>query len=217
MFWVHRLQHLILHHVAPFLVMLAVPGETLALGLPAPLRERLLRPLLWSAPVRLGYRCVQQPLVASLLFVGLIYFWLIPSVHFDAMLSATRYRIMNWSMVLDGLLFWWLVVSPHRPGAGGLGYGVRIGMLWGVMLPQLALGAYIALHGTVLYDVYAVCGRAWPLSPLVDQEVGGLLTWIPPGMMSAIGMLVVLRMWIHDDARRHPSARSAGALAGQSR
>jgi putative membrane protein len=48
------------------------------------------------------YRFVQGPVVAPLLFVGLIYFWLSPSIHFAAMLSLDRYQAMNWSMVIDG-------------------------------------------------------------------------------------------------------------------
>lgn len=62
---------------------------------------------------------------------------------------------------------------------GGLRFGVRILMLWGVVIPQIALGAYVGLANTELYDVYSVCGRAWPLSPMTDQHLGGLITWIP--------------------------------------
>lgn len=45
--------------------------------------------------------------------------------------------------------------------------------------------------------MYAICGRAWALSPLVDQEFGGLLTWIPAAMMSGFGVLVVLHHILH--------------------
>jgi putative membrane protein len=202
MFWVHRAQHLVLHHLAPFLIMLAVPHEVLGWGLPVRLRERVLLPLWRSPPVRIAYRVVQNPVVSPLLFVGLIYFWLMPTVHFAAMLSASRYQLMNWSMVLDGLLFWWLVLDPRSPREPGvLGYPARIVLLWAIMLPQIAIGAHIALSKSVLYDVYSVCGRAWPLSPLVDQETGGIITWIPAAMMSVVAILLVLRMWMRHSAR----------------
>jgi putative membrane protein len=212
MFWVHRAQHLVLHHLGPFLIMLAVPHEVLGCGLPVRLREQVLLPLWRSPPVRLPYRIVQNPLVSPLLFVGLIYFWLMPSVHFEAMLSASRYQLMNWSMVVDGLLFWWLVLDPRSPREhGALGYPARIVLLWAIMLPQIGIGAHIALSKPVLYDVYSVCGRAWPVSPLVDQETGGIITWIPAAMMSVLAILLVLRMWM-----RH-SARSEGASAASAR
>lgn len=182
MFFPHRAQHLVLHHAAPFLLVLAAPPRVLAAGLPAwaSSAHRLARPLL---------DLLQHPLIAPLLFVGLIYFWLIPSVHFDAMLSRHLYQLMNWSMLLDGLLFWWLVLTPH----GRLGPGRRILLLLVVIPPQILLGAYLTFSPTVLFDVYEVCGRAWPLAPLVDQQIGGLITWIPATMMSVIGTLIVLR------------------------
>jgi len=202
MFWVHRVQHLVLHHLGPFLIMLAVPHEVLGQGLPVRLREQVLLPLWRSRLVQLPYRLVQNPLVSPLLFVGLIYFWLTPSIHFAAMLSASRYQLMNWSMLVDGLLFWWLVLDPRPPHQQGtLGYPARIVMLWAIMLPQIAIGAHIALSKTVLYDVYSVCGRAWPVSPLVDQTTGGIVTWIPAAMMSVLAILLVLRLWMRQSAR----------------
>jgi len=218
MFWVHRVQHLVLHHLGPFLIMLAVPHEVLGQGLPQRLREGLLLPLWRSRPVRLLYRLVQNPLVSPLLFVGLIYLWLTPSIHFDAMLSSSRYQLMNWSMLVDGLLFWWLVLDPRPPHAhGSLGYPARIVMLWAIMLPQIAIGTHIALSKTVLYDVYSVCGRAWPVSPLVDQITGGVVTWIPAAMMSVLAIVLVLRMWMHHSAREEPASGTAARAEGEKR
>lgn len=198
MFWVHRVQHLVLHHLGPFLIMLALPHEVMPYGLPARLRRRVLAPLWHCRIVQWLYRFIQHPFVAAVLFVGLIYFWLTPSVHFAAMLSAERYRAMNLSMLIDGLLFWWLILDPRPPQhARNLGFGARILLLWAVMIPQILIGAVITLSHHVLYDVYNVCGRAWPISPLVDQELGGLNTWIPAAMMSVLGGLVVLRLWLH--------------------
>jgi len=202
MFWVHRAQHLVLHHLGPFLIALAVPHEVLRWGLPARLRDEVLLPLWRSRPLRLAYRAVQNPLVSPLLFVGLIFLWLTPSVHFDAMLSITRYKLMNWSMLVDGLLFWWLVLDPRSPNEHGtLGYPARILMLWAVMLPQIFLGAHITFSKSVLYDVYSVCGRAWPISPMDDQLTGGIITWIPSAMMSVLAILLVIRLWMHHSAR----------------
>ncbi|HKK14661.1 MAG TPA: cytochrome c oxidase assembly protein, partial [Gammaproteobacteria bacterium] len=69
MFWVHRLQHLVLHHIGPFLVVLAGPHEVMAAGLPGRLRGPV-RAVLGSRPVRGVYRFLQNPVTASVLFVG---------------------------------------------------------------------------------------------------------------------------------------------------
>lgn len=202
MFWIHRLQHLLLHHVGPVLIALAVPWGVMAAGLPPAWRTPLRR--LWhSAPVRHAYGIVQQPVVAFVLFIGLIYFWLWPDVHFTAMLNATDYKIMNWSMALDGLLFWWLMLDPRTRADGAqMSVGARIPTVLLLMLPQILIGAYLSLTNEVIYSVYAVCGRLWPISPVTDQQIGGLLTWIPPSMMSVVTALVLLRRWMADDARR---------------
>lgn len=197
MFWVHRLQHLVLHHLAPFLIALAAPHEVIGRGIPRPWRRQILLPVWNSFPIRATYRFVQSPFVAPLLFVGLIYFWLIPSIHFDAMLSDTLYKVMNWSMLLDGLLFWWLMVDNRMPSEHRMiHYPARILILFIVMIVQILIGAHIALSDRILYDVYSVCGRAWPISPLTDQSIGGLTTWIPAAMMSVIGILLVIRIWM---------------------
>ncbi|MBS3822489.1 MAG: cytochrome c oxidase assembly protein [Wenzhouxiangellaceae bacterium] len=214
MFFVHRGQHLVLHHLAPFLIALSMPAPVLARGLPQPIRawfarRRLLRAL-W---IRL-YRVLQQPLIACVLFVGLIAFWLTPEIHFDAMLNSTLYWVMNWSMALDGLLFWWLMFEHGKRGiTPRLGYGTRVLLLAAVMVPQIIIGASITFADQVWFDVYAVCGRAWPVAPLTDQYLGGLITWIPAAMMSVVGALIVLRFWIYSDLTGKTGAAGAPASA----
>jgi putative membrane protein len=198
MFFLHRLQHLVLHHLAPFLIAVAAPSGTLAAGLPPAVRRDFVTPLYKTPALNHFYRAIQQPLVAALLFVGLIYLWLIPGVHFLAMLNVPLYDAMNWSMALDGLLFWWMVFNLRAPNSSDAHhYGGRILLLFLVMLPQIVIGAHIALSHHDLYAVYAVCGRIWPLSAQVDQQIGGLITWIPSAMMSIVGALVLLRRWMN--------------------
>lgn len=205
MFFVHRGQHLILHHLGPILI---------ALSNPLPVMRFLYRQipkliLPYLAPIGWAYRILQQPAVASLLFFGLIYFWLWPSIHFDAMLSRDLYWVMNWSMLLDGLLFWWLIFDPRSPATtNSLGYGKRILCLAAVAIPQMILGAYIVFARGMVYDVYEVCGRAWPMPPDMDQLIGGMLTWIPPAMMSILGILIILRRAMRADTGPAPTPDS---------
>ena len=191
MFWVHRLQHLVLHHIAPLLMVLG------GVGVAHKIREVYLPvwriiPSFIRRPCELCYELLQNWLVAPLLFVGLIYLWLWPNIHFSAMLNKNLYFLMNLTMLLDGLLFWWLLLGFSWKGEE-CGFKVRIIMLLVVLLPQQLLGAYITFSSSVIYDVYDVCGRAWPISPLADQRYGGIVTWIPASMMSVVGFLLVLR------------------------
>lgn len=203
MFFMHRIQHLVLHHMGPFLIALAAPSTVFVAGLPGPL-NRLGRHIATFPPVRLFYRTIQQPVIACILFAGLILFWLIPAIHFDAMLNPRLYWLMNLSMAVDGLLFWWLILDPRPPGTTSVTHsiGLRILMLWAVMPPQIIIGAWIALSPDIVFDIYKVCGRAWPISPLVDQQIGGLITWIPAAMMSVVATLVLLHFAFRHD-REH--------------
>ncbi|KAA1175946.1 cytochrome c oxidase assembly protein [Marinobacter salinexigens] len=212
MFFVHRGQHLILHHLGPFLIALSNPLPVFRFW-----HQRMGPSLLhWLSPLGWAYRILQQPALAAFLFVGLIYFWLWPSIHFDAMLSRPLYWTMNWSMLLDGLLFWWLIFDPRSPvTTTALGYGKRILMLALVAVPQMILGAWIVFSRGMVYDVYEVCGRAWPLAPETDQLLGGLLTWIPPAMMSVIAILIVLRRAMHEDGKFVKSRSKAPSMAGE--
>ena len=212
MFFVHRAQHLVLHHIGPFLIALSAPLATLLAGVPDLVRRRVVEPVLAHRALRFAYRTIQQPFVSSFLFVALIYFWLIPSIHFYAMVNASLYNVMNWSMLLDGLLFWHLILDRRAPLPGQtLGYGLRIGLLVAVNLPQILLGARIFFTHQDLYPVYAFCGRLWPVTPTTDQQLGGLITWIPPAMMNVVAMLVMLSRLMHAESQQGPAASQSNA------
>jgi putative membrane protein len=200
MFFLNRLQHLAMHHLGPFLIALGLPGAVMRRGMPEPLgRVADLR------IVRIGLAVVQQPFIASVLFVGLIALWLIPPVHFAAMIDPRLYAVMNWSMVVDGLLFWTLVLDPRPRPAARLGFGTRIIMVVGVMFPQILMGSMITFSNQVLYPYYDLCGRVYPtIGALLDQHLGGIVVWIPAAMMSVIGFFIVLTNYRLDEERQAP-------------
>jgi putative membrane protein len=210
MFFVHRVQHLVLHHMGPFLVALALPIPALAAG--APGAAAWLRRAAAHRPARFAYRALQNAIVAPLLFVGLIFFWLQPAIHFDAMLSARLYAVMNWSMLLDGLLFWALLLDPRTREQGApVGLGVRIWIALLCIPPQIMLGAHIALADHDLFDVYAICGRVWDFTPREDQGIGGVVTWIPAAMMHVAAALILIGRWMRADRGSEPRQPCAAA------
>ncbi|KWA76158.1 hypothetical protein WL28_04550 [Burkholderia ubonensis] len=220
-FFLHRAQHLVLHHLGPFFIALAYPGAAIRAGIPFRWRQRFVRPALAWRPVRATLDVVFNPVVAVVLFVGLIYFWLLSPIHFVAMLDWRLYRVMNWSMVIDGLLFWWLVVDPRPAPPARLAPGRRILVVVAAIPPQIVLGAMIFFTPQELYPIYSICGRAFTwLSPLRDQQIGGLLLWIPGAMMSVIGAVIALRHWLRLSARgrlrdERAAKREAEREAGQ--
>lgn len=202
-FFMHRLQHLVLHHLGPFFIALSYPGAALRAGIPFAWRQRWLKPALNTVPVRFLLKVIFNPVVAVTLFVGLIYFWLLSPIHFKAMLDWRLYRVMNWSMVIDGLLFWWLVLDSRPAPPARLAPGRRILVVIAAIPPQIMLGAYIFFTPHELYPIYSICGRAFTwISPMRDQQIGGLLLWIPGSMMSVIGALIAMRHWLRLSTRQ---------------
>lgn len=201
-FFIHRLQHLGLHHMGPFLMVLAYPGVALRRGLPLHFRRRFLRPALAWPPLQMTLNFLLNPLVASILFVGVVYLWLYDPIHYIAMLDVRLYKLMNWSVMVDGLLFWWLVLDTRPKPPARLSPGVRILVALAVIPPQILIGAYITFVGHDLYPIYAVCGRVFlDISPMTDQYLGGLILWIPSSMMSVVAALLAFRSWVQLDAR----------------
>lgn len=202
-FFLHRLQHMVLHHIGPFLIALSYPHPVLRAGLPHALRQSVLPAFTTSAPFRLSKAVLLNPIVAVVLFTGIIYFWLESSVHFIAMLDWRWYRIMNWSVTIDGVLFWCLVLDPRTSPPARLSPGMRIALAVAAAPPQILLGAYVFFSTRDLYPIYALCGRALVgVSPLHDQQIGGLILWIPGAMMSVLGALIALRHCLRLSARQ---------------
>ncbi|MGH8040829.1 MAG: cytochrome c oxidase assembly protein [Rudaea sp.] len=201
-FFIHRIQHLGLHHLGPFLIALAYPGPVLRAALPLRWRVRWLRPALSSRLARGLMKVLLQPAVAGLMFVGLIYMWLWPSIHFDAMLDWRLYRLMNISMAVDGLIFWWLILDPRPRPPARLAPGTRVILALLVIFPQILLGAYITFTHADLYPIYDLCGRAFAgITPATDQYLGGLILWIPSSMMSVIAALLAFHHWVKLSSR----------------
>jgi putative membrane protein len=209
MFFLNRIQHVVMHHIGPFLIALGGVGETVKRGMPARLRR--------AAEHRAAagvIAALQQPALAAFLFVGSFYFWLIPSVHFRAMIDPRLYALMNWTMVLDGVLFWSLVLDMRPQPPARVSFAGRVLLAVAVMFPQIGLGALITFSRQDLYPYYDLCGRLYPsISALNDQHIGGIVIWIPPAMMSVIAVLIVLNaLRFHEDSMTE-SDHDAAALA----
>jgi putative membrane protein len=186
-FFMHRAQHFVLHHVGAFLIALGASGPVIWAGMP-----QFLKPLFLSAPVRRTVDFIQHPAVAPVLFVGLIYFWLIPSFHTRVMLDARLYDLMNESMAVDGIFFWCLILDPRPKPPARIGSGLRALLVIAVEPLQMVLGAVLSLSSTDYYPVYRICGRLWDIPGLSDQHYGGLIIWLPSTLTSFAGMICVL-------------------------
>jgi len=195
-FFMHRIQQLLLHHLAPLLIVASYPAAVLRAGLPFAWRLRWLRPLQRSAAWRWTFGVLMNPTLATLLFIVFILIWLVPSMQTVAMLDWRIYRFMNWSMLVSGFAYWSLVLDhrPHPPGR--MIAGLRVLSPAITMTPQIVAGAIITFAKTDLYPIFELCGRAFSFNVLTGQLVGGVIIWVPSGLVETIGGLMALRLWL---------------------
>ncbi len=188
MFFLNRVQAVTIGMAAPFGIGIGWPAAALAAGAPA-----WVLALCRGDAVRRAGRVLFHPLPAMAAFLLTSDIWLLPAVHFAAMIDPTLYAVMNLSCLAGGLLFWLVVLDPRPRPAARFSYLARAAAGFLVMFPQIAISSYIALSGRDLYSFYTLCGRIFPgIGPGYDQMLGGLIQWIPPGMMNVAALIISL-------------------------
>jgi len=192
MFFMHRIQHLVLHHLGPLVLMAAYPGSVMRAGMPIAWRVRLRR-FNQTLPGRAMIAILTNPIFVPALFVFLVLIWLIPSVQFYSMLDWRLYRIMNWSVVISGFMYWNLILDRRPCPPAAMSPGGRVISPIVTMAPQMVAGAIIAFTERDLYPLFDLCGRAIPMSAQTDQSIGGITMWVPAAMTEVVGLLIALR------------------------
>jgi len=206
MFFVLQLQHFVLHDLGPALLAAAAPGATLFRGLSR-----------WAGASRQArIRALGKPFhflldarIATALYVLTQLVWLLPPIFFDVMLNNGLYKVMSWCTVLGGLPFWHLMLDPRPHPLSRLRLRHRFFFLYLAMLPMTLVSAALAFSQSNWFPVYSVCGRFLPISPVMDQELGGSAMWIPGAALFGIVFFLSLgRKLDQAEITRH---RAAGA------
>jgi len=190
-------------HMSQHEILVLVGAPLLVLGRP-------LIAFLWSLPLEwsrglgnLGkitwinriWRTLTIPLVAWLLHAIALWIWHVPLL-FDATLhSETVHTLQHLSFLLSALLFWWALI--HGP-QGAMGYGAAVLYLFTTSVHSGTLGALITVAGSVWYPSYAGLTASWGLTPLEDQQLGGLIMWIPAGLVYVIAGLALFAGWLRE-------------------
>jgi putative membrane protein len=200
LFALHQVQHLMLRMIGPMLIALAAPQAMLIAGLPRVLRGALLTPIAGHRAMRGLFGFLIAPVPLTLLFIAALYVWEYPPYHNAALLDDNIHDTMHVTMLAAGLLFWWRVFDT-RPAPPALRHGVRLMMLWIVILSNIALGAYTTLKTEVLYSAYGVVGRVFDIAPVTDESLGGFIIWMPSSMMALAAVIIVIHFWGKQESR----------------
>ncbi len=201
LFFAHRLQHLVLHHLGPLLVMAAYPGQVMRAGLSLAWRGHL-RSFQRSLAGRILIGVLTNRFLVPLLFVVLVLGFLIPVVQFYSMLDWRLYRLMNWSVVISGFMYWNLILDRRPSPPAAMSPGGRVLSPVITTVPQMITGAVITFTERDIYPIFDLCGRAIPgMSAVTDQAIGGLTMWVVAGLIEVFGLLYALSTLMRLSAR----------------
>ena len=192
LFSAHMVQHMLLAVVVPPLWVLSVPGW----ALDALLRVRGVRP---------AARFLTNPIVAFALLNGDLWLWHVPTLY-DATLANEQLHVFeHLTFIGFGLLFWLPVLST-TPALRQLSLGASILYLFVACQPMVALGALLTFSATPLYHPYVVAPRLWGSTALGDQQLGGLIMWLPSTIPYLTVLSVIFFRWVGEQDRRERAA-----------
>jgi putative membrane protein len=195
LFSVHMLQHLLLLYPVPILLWC---------GMPAWLLDPFLRPPACAAAVR----WLTTPLLAAVIYNLVLTAWHIPGLYEWALRDRLVHNLEHVTFLLAALLMWWPLLSPttvcrRRPP------GIQALYLLALAIGQLPVFAYITFAQAGRYPTYAMAARLVPLTPLEDQQLGGILMQFVSMAVLSVALAVAYRHWYKAENSQPPPGIAA--------
>ncbi len=192
-------QHMILALLAAPLVLLGFPGSVYARLSPSVadwLSNRWLTRICTSAPG------------AAVLFASLLWIWHAPGPYDATFRSSAVYWLMHVSLFTGALLVWAVVLDRSPRGAVP-----ALAVSAFTTLQMTFLGALITIAHHALYLPHALTTAAWGLTPLTDQQLGGLIMWVPACTVFVGVTVLTLARMLSDTRDPHPGPASSPSTA----
>jgi cytochrome c oxidase assembly factor CtaG len=209
LFTAHMVQHELLMVAAAPLLVLGRPAAPWLFALPRRWR-RAIGGAAQVPVVRSAWRFLTQPLVAFLLHAAAIVTWHLPALYGATLRSDAMHGAQHASFLVTAVLFWWSLVGHPRRAR----YGVAILSLFATAVYTGGLGALLTLAVEPWYTAYGEAPRAWGLTPLEDQQLGGMVMWMPGGIAYLIAALAVAAAWLRGPRTSGLALRAAGTPHG---
>jgi len=185
LFSAHMVQHLVLTLVVPPLWLAGTPGWMFDALLARTARAPGVVPMV---------RWLTRPLPAFAAFAVALVAWHLPGPY-NAALETHAWHVVEHLVLLGAsVLGWWPILSrserlPALPYAGQILYLFVFGM------PMTVVAALVTGAEHVLYPFYAAAPRVFDLTPLADQQLGGVIMWVPAGIIPVVAFTVVFFRW----------------------
>jgi putative membrane protein len=145
-----------------------------------------------------AWRVVTKPLAAWAVHAAALWVWHAPVLFQATLRSDLVHAAQHASFLGSALLFWWALVHGPR---GLMGYGAAVLYVFTTSVHSGVLGAFLTFTGRLLYPAYASATPAWGLTPLEDQQLGGLIMWVPAGLVYVVAGLALFAGWMRESER----------------
>ncbi len=190
LFSAHMVQHLVLTLVVPPLLLTGVPGFML---------DALLRPCLARRAPGAVVRTLTRPLPAFTAYAVAVVGWHLPGPYNTALEIHGWHVVEHVALLGAAILGWWPIVSPSRL-APPLPYAAQLLYLFVFGMPMTVVAAMITGAERVLYPFYEAAPRIVDLTPLADQRLGGVIMWVPSGLIPLAAFTIVFFRWVAAEA-----------------
>lgn len=203
----HMIQHLLLMTVAPPLLVLGRPLLAASWAFP-----RLSRRV--SARVNLSPSGEKAWIWAIGVFVFhalTTWAWHLPALYLRALASGPVHAAEHASFLASALLLWWVALAPGAARRARVGIGLLL--VAGTALQTGALGALLTLAPSVWYPGQGVMAARWGLTPLEDQQLAGLIMWVPGGLLYVVAVALLFVRWMDGRWPRHEVRIAPAALS----
>jgi cytochrome c oxidase assembly factor CtaG len=209
LFVAHMTEHELLMVVAAPLLAIARPTGAMLWALP----QRWRRPTgRWaqSGFVAAPWRLLRLSLIATVLHAIALWVWHMPQLYNTVLTSLTMHRLQHASFFFTALLFWWsLFYGPSRKRS----YGIAVACLFFTSLQCAVLGIFLTLARQPWYPQQEEFSSFLGLTPVEDQQLAGLVMWVPPGFIYLGFALYFAGQWILQSSK----LSAAGDLHGFAR
>lgn len=215
-FSMHMTQHLMLLMIAPPLLLLGAPLIPTLWALPGSARRWVGQFLSPRHPMHRVFSSLAHPFVAVAAYVSTIAVWHLPGLYDVAQGQTIIHDLQHMSFLGVATLYWWPLVHPTG-GRRQLSYALAIPYLLPPFIEGMVIGALVTLSSRPLYATYQGTPDVWGVSTLEDQQIAGLIMWVPGGLMLLIPLFWLLWLALNAEEKRLsrgvPSTRSDEAEA----
>ncbi len=208
LFWVHMTQHEILMLVSAPLLVLSRPAVPFLWALSTGARDSV-SDISRSRPFKAVWLAISAPVATWLLSAAALWVWHAPSLFSATLTSDAVHAAQHITFLGTALLFWWALLDQH---GGRLSYGGAVVYVFTTIIHTSVLGALLTFAPRVWYTPYLATAPAWHLTPIEDQQIGGLIMWVPAGTLLTIIAIVLLVKWLKESDRRWGYTRSAAFI-----